>query len=130
MSYSVMYICFMLWTMNTGAVSSVAFTSVRESFEPHVTSTSVGFVNFIAFIGGAVIKEVTGAILESTVDEEVTHYSHSSYVKAIWIPTSIMCGIGLFEQPFIADKLQLNDNDLKEDDCENITDDDETVNEL
>jgi sugar phosphate permease len=113
MSYGVMFFCLMIWTINTGAVSSVGFTAVRENFDPSVTTTCLGFVNFIAFIGGAVIQEITGAILKATVDYETTKYPHSSYTKAIWIPNAIMCGIGLFEQPFVPDKLQLSDKDLK-----------------
>ena len=104
LNYYGMYFLLILWGINTGAVTSISFTAIKENFEPSVAATCIGCVNIWVFLGCAVFQLLTGEILKK--QEKVDgNYTHDAFRKALWIPTFIYGVISLLEPPFIPDNL-------------------------
>ena len=100
LSFGAMFALFFIYSFGAGACTSASFPLVKETFDPKISASAIGLVNFLAFIGGGIFQAISGALLgasdKTMITETKEGYSAKSYRNSIWIPTivySVLSGI-------------------------------------
>ena len=112
MSFTSMFITFLIWGSCTGSTLSVLFPMIIEAYDTTVASTAIGCVNIFAFIGGAVSQTISGFIIGS-YDLINGIYPHSAYKYGLWTPVCIYLIIAMIVTQFLKDNMK-NDVDKNE----------------